>query len=289
MSYEKSDKNNKIIIKNVFVNIKSKFILKRIFFNLDKKLLLIIIKISKILQKKLDLSLTNYINFYTTIEIELKPAPNKYGEFIHFNKLKESSNYHIYFDNNNKEIKRNFIMEKDKTKKITILIDDKIKSFKALFLYCECIEYISFKRFYRKDIINMSEMFSGCTSLKQIDFFKFNTDNVTNMKFMFSECSSLIELNLSNFNSEKVKNMSYMFNKCSSLKYIDLSNFKTNEVTDMSYMFNKCSSLEQIDISKFNVNNVNNMVSMFSGCSNDLKMKIQAQNKNIRDGAYINE
>ena len=283
MSYKEPDKN-------ILDNIKSKFILKKIFYNLDKKLLLIIIKNNKNIQERLDLGLKDYINFYLTIDIELIPANNKYGEFIHINKLKEASHYHIYFNNNyDKEIRRNYLIRKDKVYKINIFIDKEVKSFKALFLYCECIEFIYFKRFYRNDITNMSEMFYGCTSLKKINFFKFITDNVTNMKFMFSECSSLIELNLSNFNTKKVTNMSYMFNKCSSLKLIKLSNFNTKNVTDMSFMFNKCSSLNHINISKFNTYNVYNMISMFSGCSKELKMKIQNQNKNLRDGAYFND
>ena len=42
------------------------------------------------------------------IEIELKIANNKYGEFINIPK-KEKEYYHIYFDNSKEEIKRNYL------------------------------------------------------------------------------------------------------------------------------------------------------------------------------------
>lgn len=289
MSKKEPDKNNKILSKNVLENIKSKLTLKTIFMYLDKKLMFLIINYNKSIQSRFGFSLNSYKYFYESIEIELKPAKDKYGEFININKLEKSEYYHIYFNDNTTEINRNYLYQNEKVKKINIIIDIEVKSLKELFLYCECIESITFTRFYRKDIINMSGMFSGCTSLKKIDFFKFNTNNVTNMKFMFSECESLTKLDLSIFNTIKVTNMSFMFNKCTSLKYLNISNFNTSKVTDMSYMFHNCTALNQLNISKFKVSNVVNMISMFSGCSRELKTKIKTQNSNIRDGAFFNE
>ena len=61
---------------------------------------------------------------YTSIEIEIKPGNNKNGKFININK-----------ENENIEI-------------IKIIINYQIKSFTRLFEYCNCIEYICFKKFY---------------------------------------------------------------------------------------------------------------------------------------------
>ena len=77
--------------------------------------------------------------------------------------------YHIYFNDNNEEIKNKYeINEEDKVTKIKIIIDYQVKSFKDLFSYCCSIEFINFKKFYRNNITNMSYMFRGCSSLKYI-------------------------------------------------------------------------------------------------------------------------
>ena len=68
--------------------------------------------------------------------------------------------------------------------KIKIIIDYQVKSFKELFSWCECIDSIYFKKFYR-NINGMSWMFRGCSSLKELNLNNFNTKNVTNMGCMF--------------------------------------------------------------------------------------------------------
>ena len=123
----------------------------------------------------------------------------------------EKEYYHIYFDNSIEEIKRNYLEENEKVKMIKIIINYPVKSFKELFQYCECINSIFFKKFYRNNITDMSYMFSGCSSLKELNLSNFNTNNVTNMRNMFYGCSLLKELNLSNFNTNNVKNMNGMF------------------------------------------------------------------------------
>ena len=61
--------------------------------------------------------------------------------------------YHIYFNDNNEEIKNKYYIEKeDKVTKIKIIIDYQVKSFKDLFLWCNCIESINFKKFYRNNV-----------------------------------------------------------------------------------------------------------------------------------------
>ena len=56
--------------------------------------------------------------------------------------------YHIYFNDNKEEIKRNYLNENDNVTKLKIIIDYQVKSFDSLFSNCECIEYICFKKFF---------------------------------------------------------------------------------------------------------------------------------------------
>ena len=160
------------------------------------------------------------------------PVKNRYGKFINIQN-DEVKYYHIYFDNNKEEIKRNYLNVIEGIKIIKIVIDYQVKSFLDLFASCESIESINFKKFYRNNIDNMKGMFFKCSSLKELNLSNFNTKNVTDMTSMFHGCLSLKELNLSNFNTNKVKNMRNMFHGCSSLKKLNLSNFNTNNVIDM--------------------------------------------------------
>ena len=95
---------------------------------------------------------------------------NKYGNFININKENEEY-YHIYYnDNENEQIKSTSLNENDKISKINIFIDYQVESFYDLFYYCECIESICFKKFYRNNVTDMSYMFFGCSSLKDLNF-----------------------------------------------------------------------------------------------------------------------
>ena len=141
-----------------------------------------------------------------------------------FKKLINKKYFHIYFNDNKEEIKKTKLNKEDKVSIINITIDYQIESFYELFYYCECIESINFKKFYRNNVNNMGRMFSGCSSLKELNLSNFNTNNVTNMWGMFYECSSLKELNLSNFNTKNVTDMEEMFDGCSSLKELNISN-----------------------------------------------------------------
>ena len=83
--------------------------------------------------------------------------------------------YHIFI-NDNKEEKENkySINKEDKIRKIRIVIDYQVKSFKNLFKCCHCIKSINFKKFYRNNITDMSHMFLGCSSLKELNLNNFN-------------------------------------------------------------------------------------------------------------------
>ena len=221
---------------------------------MQKNKFLDIIKYNKDIQNKLNLDINDFKEC-SAIEIELILIPNIYGVFIKEINKEDESKYHVYFNNNHEEIKRNYITEEDKVKKINIRINYQVNSLNDLFYYCLCIESINFKIFYRNNIINMSGMFYGCSSLKEINFSNFITINVTDMSNMFFECSSLKEINLSNFNTEKVINMSGMFYNCSLLEELNLSNFNGDNVINMREMFYQCYSLKKINLSNFNTKN----------------------------------
>ena len=209
-------------------NLENDDILKKIFDNMKKNKSLEVLKYNKKLQKRLNLSIDDYKE-YLSIEIELKTVDEIYDKFINIPEG-EKEYYHIYFDNSEEEIKRNYLNKNEEVKVIKILIDYQVKSFNKLFDSCKCISSITFKRFDRNNITDMSYMFDGCSSLKELNLSNFNTINVTDMKFMFFKCSSLKVLNLSKFNTHNVNNMSSMFAGCSSLIVLKISNFNTNKV-----------------------------------------------------------
>ena len=189
LSEEKTE-SNKIESKDIFKNLKNDYFLQKLFHNLLKKKSLYIIKYNKKIKERINISIKDYKEYsemYSSIEIEIKPVNNKYGEFININKEDEIY-YHIYFNDNKEEIKRNYLNENENVTKLKIIIDFQVKSFYKLFFNCKCIEYIYFNKFYRNNINNMEGMFSGCSSLKELNLSNFNTNNVTNMEWMFCGC-----------------------------------------------------------------------------------------------------
>ena len=233
-----NEKLKQVNIKAEFDNLKSDYFFEILLNIMKKKKSLEILKFNKKLQKRLNLSIKDYKDYsqlFSSIEIELKLVDNKYDKFINI-PAQDKEYYHIYFDNSNQEIKRNYLNENENVKTVKIVIDKKVKSFKSLFAECECISSINFKKFIRINITNMRHMFFGCLSLKELDLSNFNTNRVDNLNNMFSGCKSLEKLNLSNFITKNVTNMSCMFQGCSSLKEINLSNFNTKNVTNMSCM-----------------------------------------------------
>ena len=201
---------NKIESKNIFKNLKSNYILQNLFYHLLKKKSLDMIKYNKNMKKRLNISIKDYkdykeyLEIYSPIEIEIKPANNQFGNFINIDEENEKY-YHIYFNNNEEEIKRNYINKGEKIKIIKIIIDYQVESFEDLFCNRRCVESIYFKKFYRNNINNMSGMFHRCSSLKELNLNNFNTNNVTNMSYMFYSCKSLTYLDISNLNCEKIK------------------------------------------------------------------------------------
>ena len=299
--------------------IKSKYILQEIFENINEGKMLQIVKYNKNFHDKLDLSEKNYRK-YTQIEIVIdlikldRLIKNK---FIFINQKEDKSFYHIFFENNKEETKRNYVKRNERITKIKIILEMEIKSLKGLFLDCQCIKSIKFNKFNRNDITDMSSLFENCTELYEVDFQEFKTKNVTNMSYMFYNCISLETIDLSNFVTNNLIYMNNMFSWCGELTDINLRNFTTDKVTDMHEMFSSCSSLENLDISNFNFEKVTNMYHMFSecdslnsleipiidfnkykniditgmflDCSEELKEKIKNQNKNITEEAFSHQ
>ena len=263
MDSKSISKENKVELnsKNYFDNLKSDYFIQKVFVNIKRNKSLTIIKYNKKMQNRLNINIKDYKEYselYSSIEVEIIPIKNEYGKFI--NIKGDKSYYHIYFNDDKKEIKKYSINKDDKISKIKIIIDYQIKSFGKLFNYCDCIESINFKKFHRNNITDMSYMFWGCLALKELTLNNFNTNNVTDMCLMFSECSSLKDLNLNNFN--------------------------TNNVTDMSFMFWRCSSLKELNLNNFNTNNVTNMRGMFSKCSDELKLKLKSKFNEFKEEAF---
>lgn len=245
-------------------NLRSKYILKILFDNLTTEKTLRIIKYNKNLQSRLDISLQHYKEYFQT-EIEIIPIKYKYGKFI--NVSDDESHYHIYFNNSKEEIKKYKLTPKDdNVTKIKINIDYEVKSYKNLFIDCQCLGLVSFKKFKIDNINDMSYMFYGCSFLLGLDLSNFITDSVTDFSYMFFGCFSLKKLDLSKFNTGNAITMCNMFDDCSSLEKLNLSNFNFNKVNDMRNIFSRCSLLKDLNISNLNTNNVTNLSSMFSGC-----------------------
>ena len=178
ISKEKDEKNE---INSVVKceNIKSKFILKKIFNNLNKKNLLKITKYNKNIQKRIDININEYKEYsekFSSIEIEIKPLNSKFGKFINING-QDKNYFHIYFNNNMKEIERNYINKDEEIKIIKVIIGYQIESLKGLFQSCDCIESINFKIFNRNNINNMSYIFYQCSLLKELNLNCFNTNS----------------------------------------------------------------------------------------------------------------
>ena len=152
-SKENNKENESAKPNPIIDNIKSRYILSKIYDNMTKKKKLEIVKFNKKIQNRLNLDVKDYKEYSETYSsIEIIPTKCKYGKFININE-NDKLYYHIYFNDNKEEIKNKYeINKEDKVTKIKIIIDYQVKSFKELFSWCECIESINFKKFYRNII-----------------------------------------------------------------------------------------------------------------------------------------
>ena len=79
-SKEKNKDNKDVKFIHIFKNLKSNYILQKLFVNIPLKKRLIIVKINKKIQNRLNLSTKNYKVYsetFTSIEIEITPTQNE--------------------------------------------------------------------------------------------------------------------------------------------------------------------------------------------------------------------
>ena len=107
-----SKENESVEPNPIIENIKSRYILSKIYNNMTIKKKLVIVKYNKKIQNRLNLDVKDYKE-YCEIEIEIIPTKYKYGKFININK-KDKIYYHIYFNDNKKEIKNKYEINKKK-------------------------------------------------------------------------------------------------------------------------------------------------------------------------------
>ena len=229
MNEYKNKNKNENGKKNILKKISSNFILKKICYNLKENNKLILFKYNKNIQNRLSLSIKNYKE-YLDIVIEIILKEGIYSDFININENYKNY-YHIYFNDNNKEIKDKYsIGYTDNFEKIKIIIDYQVTSLKNLFYACMPIKNIKFIKFNRKNIINMHSMFTLCQNVENIDFLNFNTENVIDMSCMFSACGSLKNLDLTKFNTKNVKYIENIFIACYNLKEIKYNEYDINNI-----------------------------------------------------------
>ena len=94
-----------------FDSLKSDYFLQKLYDNMPKKKKLEIVKYNKKIQNRINLSVKDYKE-YCKIEIEIIPAINKYGYFIHIDE-NDKLYYHIYFNGNKEEIKNKYKINKE--------------------------------------------------------------------------------------------------------------------------------------------------------------------------------
>ena len=84
LSKEKTE-SNKVESKDIFKNLKNDYFLQKLFHILLKKKSLDIIKYNKKIKERINISIKDYKEYsemYSSIEIEIKPVNNKFGNFI---------------------------------------------------------------------------------------------------------------------------------------------------------------------------------------------------------------
>ena len=181
---EEQGQSKLIISNNQLKNVKSDYFIQKFFGYMTERKSLETIRYNKSIQKRMHISINHYKTFSetkTSLELDIIPMKGECGKFINI-KEEDKKYFHIYFNDNKKEeIKNTSLNEDDNVSKISIIIDYQIKSFSGLFFNCKCIESIEFKKFYRNNVTDMSEMFRGCSSLKLLRFNSFNDEHPLNI------------------------------------------------------------------------------------------------------------
>ena len=142
---------------NQLKNVKSDYFIQKFFGYMTERKSLETIRYNKSIQKRINININHYKDFFetkTSIELDIIPMKGKYGDFINI-KEEDKKYFHIYFNDNKKEIEKTLLNKDDNVSKISIIFDYQIKSFSKLFDFCGCIESIDFKKFYRNNVTDM--------------------------------------------------------------------------------------------------------------------------------------
>ena len=153
---EEQGQSKLIASHNQLKNVKSDYFIQKFFGYMPKRKSLETVRYNKSIQKRINININHYKAYseeYSSIELDIIPKKGEYGEFINIKK-EDKKFFHIYFnDNKNKEIENTSLHKNDNVSKISIIIDYQIKSFSRLFAFCDCIESIEFKKFYRNNVL----------------------------------------------------------------------------------------------------------------------------------------
>ena len=95
VSKENNKENESAKQNPITEKIKSDYFLQKLYDNMPKKKKLEIVKYNKKLQNRLNLSIKDYKETFSPIEIEIIPAKGKYGEFIIYRSKKNFKLYSI--------------------------------------------------------------------------------------------------------------------------------------------------------------------------------------------------
>ena len=243
---------------------------------MQKNIAFKIVKFNKKLQKKINININDYKNFYeiyASTKVEIIPIKDKYGKFINV-KEDDKMYFHIYFNDRKEEIKNKYsINEKDEVTKIKIIIDYKVNSLSGLFDGCNCIESIDYKKYCRKKE-PIGRIFRGCLTLKELTLSNFYNNEIKGMCSTFHDFPSLQKINLSNFYNNKAYNMNSTFWKCPLLKEININNFYNNYAENMNSTFWELKAFKELNASNFYNNEGDNMNSTFRGCPSLQKINI---------------
>ena len=88
---------------------------------------------------------------------------------------------HIYFDNSNEEIKRNYFIIDDNVEKIKLVLDNRIQHLCGIFFKWDCVKKINVIKFNRNDITSLAAFFSNCKTVEEINFYDYPKKSITNM------------------------------------------------------------------------------------------------------------
>ena len=103
-----NEEKNQLKSTTRYEKIKADYFLEKVFNNLEMKKTLNIVKYNKNIKERINININDYKEYsekYSSIEIEIRPFNDEYGKFINFS-LENEKYYHIYFNNNEVEIKK---------------------------------------------------------------------------------------------------------------------------------------------------------------------------------------